>query len=231
LAGKTYVPESWQNPGEFYRVNINSTINALNWAVQNKVHFIMISAYIYGIPQYLPIDEKHPVSPSNPYAQSKYLAEETCRYISEFANLPVTIFRLFNVIGPGQNYRFLIPYIFKQIKDGKKKIELMDLSPRRDFVDVRDVARVIVLSLHTQFDFEIFNIGSGKSYSINEILNKIEKITNKKIQITEKSVKRKNEISETVADIKKAKQMLNWSPRFSIDNSLQYIWENMSSHD
>ncbi|HSN49645.1 MAG TPA: SDR family oxidoreductase, partial [Bacteroidales bacterium] len=114
LAAKTFVPESWNNPFDFYRVNLLGTTNVLEFCRATGAGLSYISSYLYGTPGYLPVDEKHPLKAHNPYSHSKIVAEETCRYYRDQFKIPVTIFRPFNIYGPGQDQRFLIPKIIAQ---------------------------------------------------------------------------------------------------------------------
>ena len=87
----------------------------LELARQWKVPFIFASSYVYGPPDYLPIDEKHPVKAVNPYMASKALCEDLCKSYARSFDIPVTIIRPFNIYGPGQPDHFLIPKIVKGV--------------------------------------------------------------------------------------------------------------------
>jgi len=103
LAGKTFVPESWSNPFLFYRTNVLGTANVLEFCRKTGAGLTYVSSYLYGKPEYLPVDEKHPVKAYNPYSHSKLVAEELCRYYREQFPLGISILRPFNVYGPGQS--------------------------------------------------------------------------------------------------------------------------------
>src|SRR5207237_1415928 len=144
LAGKSFVPDSWKDPQEFMRVNAEGTRNVLEFCRKNNIPLIFMSSYVYGIPVRLPIDENHPVTPSNPYAQSKYEAEKICIMYAEKYKIPVTIVRPFNIFGPNQPEHFLIPKIIQQALDvSSTRIELQDLSPRRDYIYMDDLLDAI----------------------------------------------------------------------------------------
>ena len=80
LAGKTFVPESWENPYRFYTVNVIGTMNVLEFCRKYNISLTFISTYLYGNPKLLPINENSEISPNNPYAHSKYLAEQLCHF-------------------------------------------------------------------------------------------------------------------------------------------------------
>ncbi|HPG38220.1 MAG TPA: NAD(P)-dependent oxidoreductase [bacterium] len=220
LAAVTFVPSSWEKAREMYQVNIQGTLNILELCRINNAKFIFTSSYVYGVPQYLPIDEKHPVFPFNPYCRSKLIGEELCRgYNSDF-QVPVIIFRPFNIYGKGQADSFLISTIFKQISENGK-ITLKDPNPKRDFVHVTDVVEAYcnVLNL-SKFDFEIFNLGCGKSYSVQEIVQLIKQNSIKDFDVVYANEKRHNEVADTIADISYAQKILNWEPKVDIVKGL-----------
>ena len=120
LASRTYVPASWENPLDFYRTNASGTTNILDLCRKQGCSLTYVSSYVYGTPQYLPVDENHPVAPVSPYNHSKLVAEDICRFYSEQFGVPVTILRPVNIFGPGQNPSFLIPFIIEQVDSLKE---------------------------------------------------------------------------------------------------------------
>lgn len=222
LAAKTYVPSSYNNPRETYEVNVLGTLNALELARINNVEkFLFTSSYVYGNPKYLPIDENHPIKSMNPYSMSKILGEKLCKSYNEDFGLNCIIFRLFNLYGKNQNSNFLIPNIIKQLKSGK--IKLKDPNPKRDYVHVLDVINALIIAGTVKENFEIFNIGTGTSYSVKEIVGKIIGIYGLNVEVKFSNEKRKNEIIDTKADIDKAKEKLGWVPNLDIDKGLREI--------
>ena len=223
LAAKTYVPFSFENPKEVYEVNVLGTLNILELCRLRDVEkIVFVSSYLYGQPRYLPIDEEHPVQPTNPYMRSKVLGEELCRAYNIDFGVKCIILRPFNIYGEGQSNDFLIPSILKQLVNGK--IELRDPEPRRDFLYIKDAIEACVRSgEYTGSDFEIFNIGSGVSYSVDEIVRKILNISGQNIEVNYKNARRKSEIMNVVADIKRAKEKLDWMPKIEIEEGLKNI--------
>ena len=100
IGAHTSIEESWSDPFKFYTGNSLATLAALEIAHVNKAKFIYISSYVYGVPQYTPIDEAHPVDATNPYAASKLISEHICNEIAELCELPLIIFRPFQIYGP-----------------------------------------------------------------------------------------------------------------------------------
>jgi nucleoside-diphosphate-sugar epimerase len=222
LAAKSFVPDSFVNPHDFYNVNQSSTLNVLELARINNAKVIYFSSYLYGTPEYLPIDEKHPLAPHNPYAQSKLIGEKICEGYNRDFNVPVIIFRPFNIYGPGQNPLFLIPGIISQIKTGG--LNLKDPRPKRDYLFVTDVVNAVLLGVeYTGSPFEVFNLGSGVSYSVNEIVETVLEISKSSINVNYTNEKRQNEILDTIADINKAGDLLKWHPTTGIIDGIKYL--------
>jgi UDP-glucose 4-epimerase len=219
LAAITSVPFSFENPRETYEINVLGTLNILELCrLCNADKIVFASSYVYGQPQYVPIDEEHPLQPTNPYMRSKILGEELCRAYNTDFGLKCIILRPFNIYGVGQNTEFLIPSIIAQLRYGK--IELKDWAPKRDFVYISDVIDAYIKAGEFKGDFDVFNIGYGKSYSVKEIVDKIIHLYGKDVKVKYSGERRKNEIMDTVADIKKAKEKLGWKPRVDIDKGL-----------
>lgn len=221
LAALSFVPDSYTNSYNFYITNLTGTVNALELCKKYQSRMIFISSYVYGVPQYLPIDENHPVSAFNPYADTKIKGEELCKSYHRFFDIPVTIFRPFNIYGPGQNRNFLIPSIFEQIRK-TKSIELKDPKPKRDFVYVTDVVNAIYKGVkYDKSEFEIFNIGSGESKSVDEISSLILNNLNFKVSLKFTGEQRENEVLDVIANIEKAKNKLGWTPLISLEEGIK----------
>lgn len=212
LAGKTCVPESWDNADEFYRINTLGTQHVLEFCRHTKARFIYLSAYVYGIPEYLPIDENHPIKPNNPYAHSKWLAENLCRLYAQVWGVKATVLRPFNIFGPGQRECFLIPMLLAQVKK-QGKIVVNDETPKRDYLYVDDLIQACLLSMRCSGDFNVFNIGYGKAFSVREVIKSISQCYGKNIPWKSLRLPRKNEIPETVADCSLIKKALGWKPK------------------
>jgi nucleoside-diphosphate-sugar epimerase len=220
LAGKTFVPESWNNPYSFYQINVIGTLNVMEFCRKKQIHLTFLSSYPYGQPEYLPIDEKHPLQAYNPYSHSKLIAEEICNYYTSTFQLSNTVFRIFNVYGPGQSSSFLIPELISKIKDPKKdKIEVMDTKPRRDYIYIDDVIDALELSIDGKPG--IYNVGSGKSASVREIIKILTEITGVYKPILNQASSRQNEILDLYSDIKLIKQELGWDPAVSLNDGLR----------
>ncbi|WP_235906056.1 NAD-dependent epimerase/dehydratase family protein [Ginsengibacter hankyongi] len=224
LASKSFVPDSFKTPLSFYNNNILSTLNILEKAKIDGAKVIFFSTYVYGTPIYLPIDENHHKSPKNPYTQSKLIGEELCEaYFRDFG-VPVTIFRPFNIYGAGQKFPFFIPTVISQINN--KAIQLNDSRPKRDFIYIDDVVEAVHLSIidNDKF-FRIYNLGSGVSTSIKDIVDAIINLSQSKARVHFTNEIRQGEILDTIADISKIQNELNWKPKISITRGLRLTIE------
>lgn len=219
LAARIFVPESYIFPSLFYQTNVIGTLNILELCRRYKARMIYISSYVYGSPEYLPIDEIHPVKAFNPYSQSKLMGEELCKAYNRDFEIPVTIFRPFNIYGPGQNQSFLVPHIIEQANSGQ--INLEDPRPKRDFIYIDDVVNAYEKAINMQFSgVEILNLGSGVSVSIHELTKIIKQKIKSDISVVFSGEQRKNEVLETIANIDKIKSYLDWSPEFSVEKGI-----------
>ncbi len=221
-AGRSYVPDSWKDGAAFLRSNVLGTENALAYCRRHSSRMVYVSAYIYGIPETLPIAESHPVKPNNPYALSKHLAEQLCGFAGTYQQLPVTVLRLFNVFGPGQRDEFLIPAIVAQVKAGKD-VRVLDLKPRRDYVYLADVVDAIMRAATLADGFRILNIGSGTSQSVQEVIDHIQAAAGTTLPVISSNQERPQEIPDVRADITQARRVLGWEPRWSFRQGAQQL--------
>ena len=224
LAGITNIQKAFTQPRDVYFTNYVGTLNMLEWCRINDIEkMVYVSTFVYGVPQYLPVDEKHHVAPNNPYSQSKLMGEELCEAYCRDHGLNVSILRLFNIYGPHQTGNFLIPQILHQLSCGE--VILGDPSPKRDFLYISDVVDALIAASTSDIDgYNVYNIGSGESHSAGEIADMLAEMyfeqTGKNISIKYTFGKRKSEIADTIANIKKAKKDLQWIPQVDIRTGL-----------
>ena len=222
LAGRSFVPDSWQNGPAFVRTNVLGTEQALSYCRRHGAGIVLASAYVYGIPERLPIHEDDPVRPSNPYALTKRMAEELCEFAGRVQGVPATVLRLFNVYGPGQREEFLIPSILRQVREGSE-VRVLSLSPRRDYVFLADVVDAFARALGPSAGFRCFNIGSGLSYSVREVIDIAQEIAGTSLAVVSESIDRPQEIPDTRADIVRANDLLHWTPRWSFPDGIRHM--------
>ena len=222
LACLTYVPDSYEIPKDFYRVNILGTLNMLELCRLNNAKMIFASSYVYGVPDYLPIDENHPVKAFNPYAQSKLIGEQLCQGYHRDFNVPVIIFRPFNIYGKNQKEDFLIPSILKQASSGT--VLLKDSRPKRDYIYIDDIVDAYIIAIERKLnDFEVYNLGTGQSHSIEIITELVQKYFKRKLNVLFTNEYRENEVLNTVADVSKAEKVLQWKPKVLLEEGIRRI--------
>lgn len=221
LAGKSFVPDSWNHFNNFLEANVNATQNILEFCKNNRARMIFCSAYVYGSETKNPIVENAEIKPNNPYALSKKLAEDLCLFYSEFFEIKTIILRPFNVYGPGQRKEFLLPLILDQIKNGKE-IRVRDLSPKRDYIFIEDLSNAFFAALNSE-KTGIYNVASGKSTSVEELIHIAQKVAKTNWPVVSLNEIRLNEISDTVADISRIKKELNWEPQYDISQGIEKI--------
>lgn len=221
LAGKAFVPDSWTDPREFYRVNVQGTVNVLEQCRRQNLPMTLVSSYVYGRPQQLPVGEDHPLAALNPYAHSKILAEEAARFYASAFGVRVTIIRPFNVFGPGQDCRYLIPLLLKQAADpALDVIEVADARPRRDYLFVDDLVELLKLNLRNPLPVTV-NAGSGRSHSIQEIVDLLNRELPRPKVLRSRSESRPGEVLDVVADISLAGKLFGWKPSVSLEEGLR----------
>jgi len=205
---------------ELIRVNVSGTINALGFASAGRRRFILASSYLYGRPAGQPIRESAPLSYHDPYSFSKWLAEQAGVAWSRFFGLSGVMVRIFNVYGPGQPRGFLIPDLVAGLAAGRLKVR--DLSSRRDFIFVEDLAELIVRAALTPTPgLEAINAGSGRSHSVAEVIELLFELIGRRLPVENQD--RPVAIPDTVADLSRARELLGWSPRTPLREGLASV--------
>lgn len=233
LAALTSPGDSFKNPAETFANNATAQINLLEAVREIGLNdsriLIISSADIYGkvSPADLPISEKTNFMPTNPYAVSK-IAQDFLglQYFLSY-NLKITRVRPFNHIGPRQSPNFVVSSFAKRIaeiekSEGETVLKVGNLETKRDFTDVRDIVRGYSLALEKGEPGEVYNLGSGVSYKIEDILHKLLSFSNKKIKVeADDSLIRPSDAPELLCDNKKFKELTGWEPAFHIDETLK----------
>ena len=184
LASLIGIPYSYKSPASYIKTNINGTYNILELSLRKKIKNTLLTSTseVYGEHKYLPMDEKHPVEASSPYAASKIAADNLALSYFKSFNLPLKIVRPFNVYGPRQSQRAIIPTIIMQILNNNKNISVGNIYPSRDYTFVKDTCSAIYMLSKTgkKNNGEIFHIGNNKTYKIQYIINKIKTLMDSK---------------------------------------------------
>lgn len=226
LAAISYLPKASKTPFQAYDINSVGTYNLAKAFEESDAHkFIFASsAKVYGNPNYLPIDENHPLNPSTVYGKSKKLAEEFVEAVSEGSEKEFVVLRQFNTFGKNQNENFLIPTIINQMKKSDT-IGLGNIDVKRDFLYIDDLIRAYELIIEKDLGgFSVFNTGVGRSYSVKEIVENVNEVMGKNVEIKSSPSKVREENMDEYADISKIKG-IGWEPEISLREGIRRIVE------
>jgi nucleoside-diphosphate-sugar epimerase len=225
LAAEPFIPYSYENPERFLDVNINGTLNILKASRLAKAKRIIFfsSSEVYGTGKILPINEDHPTLPLSAYAVSKLAADRLCFVFAREQGIPVIIVRPFNCYGPRETQPYVIPEIISQLVRGKQ-VRLGNLKARRDFTYVYDTTKcVLQLATADIENGEVVNIGSNRSYSIEEIARLVgELVWHEDIEIVvERSRMRPLDLEVLQCDYSKVHRISGWKPTTSIEDGMK----------
>jgi len=209
------------NPSVCFDVNVAGTKKMLEMCRKKDVNFIFAStSHVYGKPKINPVTEKETTKINSIYSTTKIIGENLCESYAKTYGLNIAVLRFFSLYGPNAPKHNVIYNIINQYKN-YSKIKMGNLKPKRDFLYIGDAIRAIKTVNKNQKGFQVFNVGSGKSFSIKMICDKIEKIMKKKSTIeTDKSKIRKNDILEIRSDYNKIRKIYRWEPKISLDEGL-----------
>jgi UDP-glucose 4-epimerase len=232
LAALSDIVPSVENPSDYFNSNVIGTLNVLEMTRKYKIKKIIYAASssCYGIPRKYPTSEQAEISPQYPYALTKNLGEQLVIHWNRIYKIPAISLRLFNVYGPrvknSNNYGAMFGIFMAQKLANKPFTVVGDGTQTRDFTYVTDVCKAFeVVAQNKNCIGQIYNVGSGKTTSINKIVSFLD---GKKIFIP----KRPGEPKSTFADISKIKKETNWSPKINIKQGVGlmlkniFIWKN-----
>lgn len=250
-AASCLVDESVKNPYKYFDNNVGGTNSLLKAMTDVNVSKLVFSSTcaVYGEAQYMPIDEKHPLNPSQPYGASKQMVEELIQWYARLKGLKYIILRYFNVCGASDD---------GLIGDSKKpstlllqnavrgalnieqfsltcpEVDTPDKTPIRDYVNVVDLNEAHLKALEHLLEgknSEIINLGTGTGNSVMEIISQVKKIIGIQFEIG-KTTPREGDDAKKIADISKAKLVLGWEPKRSIADSINALvkWYTARPH-
>ncbi|HNW99337.1 MAG TPA: NAD-dependent 4,6-dehydratase LegB [Bacteroidales bacterium] len=226
LAALIGIPYSYHSPDVYVDTNVKGTLNILQAARELDVKKVVhtSTSEIYGTAQFVPITEEHPTNPQSPYAATKSGADFLALTFYRSFETPVSVVRPFNTYGPRQSARAIIPTIITQILSGKKEINLGSVTPTRDLNFVKDTATGFIKAAETEkANGEIINIGSNFEISVGDLVAKISAIIGKEVKVKtdEQRIRPgKSEVERLWAENKKAKELINWQPQYTLDRGL-----------
>jgi UDP-glucose 4-epimerase len=227
----TTVPKTaTENPIYDAQSNLIGGLHLLEAAVAvgvKKVIFVSTGGALYGVPNYMPVDEDHPLQPISAYGTSKLAFERYLHFYYKNRGLDYTVFRIANAYGPRQNLtknQGVIGIWLQKIQQGAP-IEIWgDGSVVRDYIYVADVARLLVQSLTYQGAVKLFNVGSGQGYSLNEILQVCQVVSAQQptVQYLEG---RAFDVPVNVLSIERVQRVLGWSPSTALEAGIRATWD------
>lgn len=226
LASLIAIPYSYLAPASYVQVNVLGTLNILQGCLENNVKKIVhtSTSETYGTARYVPIDEKHPLQAQSPYSASKIGADKIAESYFLSFGLPVATIRPFNTFGPRQSARAVIPTIITQALMGDT-IKIGSTFPVRDLVYVKDnVDGYVRIAQEEKTVGQVINIGRGYGISVGQIIEMVEGILGKKLTvIIDKSRirPRKSEVGKLICDSRKARRMLGWKCKYTLEGGLE----------
>jgi NAD dependent epimerase/dehydratase len=233
------IPYSYLHPKETFETNIFGTLNVLAAAKDYNVEKIVhtSTSEVYGTAKYVPIDEKHPLCGQSPYSASKIGADKIAESFHLSYDMPIATIRPFNTFGPRQSSRAVIPAIITQALT-KDSISLGETHPTRDFTYVTDtVDGFIKIAESPNSIGEVINTGSNYEISIGDLANKIISLANREVKLDfdpNRTRPSKSEVNRLWADNSKAKKLVGWVPKISLDEGLKktidWVSENIKQY-
>jgi NAD dependent epimerase/dehydratase len=236
LAALIAIPYSYQAPLSYIQTNVVGTMNLMQSAIANGVGLIVhtSTSEVYGSAIHVPISEEHPLQGQSPYSASKIGADKMVEAFHRSFGLQTVTVRPFNTYGPRQSARAVIPTIITQALT-QDAINLGNLEPTRDLNFVEDTVEGFVAAAGKPAAIgEVVNIGTGKEISIGDLARTILRITGRNIPIkcdTQRLRPERSEVDRLCADNSKAKELLGWQPRYSLEHGLSKTVEWLKEHN
>jgi UDP-glucose 4-epimerase len=243
FAAFAYVGESVENPGMYYNNNVVGSFNLIKAVNDSGIKKFVFSSTcsIYGNPENIPISEKEPANPINPYARTKYMIENILNDFDTSHGLKYIALRYFNAAGDsdsgeiGESHNpepHLIPLVLYTAMGKRENIKIYgddyptkDGTCIRDYIHVNDLADAHIRALEylNKGESTVINLGTGFGYSVKEIIDAARRITGKEIKsgIVER---RAGDPAVLIADNKKAKEVLGWIPEYNLERILETAW-------
>ena len=230
LAGEAIVESGKDEPYSTFRVNINGTLNILEIGRERSLERIIVasSSHVYGKNK-VPYFESYTPKPTRPYETSKTCTDLIAQSYADTYKLPVLIPRFVNIYGPGDlNFTRLIPKTMKQIIIGNK-VELWGGKAIRDFLYIDDAINGYLdladIDIATIKENRIFNFGGGNIITVDDLVQKIIKISRRSASLIKTNKIREDEIKSQYVSFAKAKKLLKWKPTFSLEDGLSRTFE------
>ena len=226
LAAKTSVPESVAKPDEYWRTNVEGTLNVLKTSVDAGVKRVVFisSAAVYGISEVVPKIETMRPEPASPYATTKMVGEFACEEISQLKPIESVVLRLFNAYGPRQDpaapYAGVVAKFCFAVASGKGVEIYGDGDQTRDFLYAADAAEAMELAGERPVAGQVFNVGSGSATTVTEVARLLSEITANPVKAVRKEI-RPGDVRHSRADISRAMDKLGFTPKTSLREGIE----------
>jgi UDP-glucose 4-epimerase len=248
-AASCLVSESMEKPQKYFSNNVCGTQNLLATMLKFGISNIVFSSTcaVYGETEYVPVNEKHSTNPVNPYGVSKRMIEQMIEWYGKLTGLNYVILRYFNVCGAsddgrvGDSKRPSVLLMQNAVRGALgiepffltcPKVGTPDGTPIRDYINVVDLNEAHLKALSYLLKggkSEVINLGTGKGNSVMEIIDQVQKITGVKFDLN-KGEARRGEYAKIYADIKKARKVLSWVPKRTIEDSVKSLVKWYKAH-
>lgn len=236
LAALIGIPYSYAAPAQYVETNMTGTLHVLESALRRKVAKVVhtSTSEVFGTAIYAPIDEKHPRQGQSPYSATKIGADALAQSFHRSFGLPVAIARPFNTYGPRQSARAVIPSIAVQLLSGAQSLALGSTAPVRDFNFVADtVEGFLAVARSSRSVGEDFNLGSGRGVTIAQTAKKLMTLCGRAVRLTtdrERVRPAKSEVMRLLCDNSKARALLGWRPRWTLERGLAATVSYVKTH-
>jgi dTDP-glucose 4,6-dehydratase len=235
LAALIGIPYSYEAPLSYVRTNVEGTLNVLQLArelgVERVVH--TSTSEVYGTAREFPITESHPLQGQSPYSATKIAADQLAFSYHRSFGLPVVILRPFNTFGPRQSARAIIPTIISQALT-RDEIRLGSLHPRRDLTFVADTCEGFVKAAESATAVgEVIQLGTGRDVSVADLVQMIQGLLGKQLPVVtadERIRPEASEIDRLLSNPARAKELLGWTPHYSLEAGIQEVIKWMKEH-
>jgi UDP-glucose 4-epimerase len=246
FASYIQVGESVQQPAKYYQNNFTNTQNLLDIMLEQGINKFIFSstAAIFGEPEYVPIDEKHPKAPINPYGRTKLMVEQMLEDYDRAYGLKSVCLRYFNAAGADPVARIgerhepethLVPLVLQAASGRREAINVFgsdydtpDGTCIRDYIHVDDLCAAHSLALSHLMDggsSTAFNLGNGEGYSIRQVIEAAEKVSGKAIRVID-GERREGDPARLIADSAKIVAELGWKPQYAdLQTIVQHAWQ------
>jgi UDP-glucose 4-epimerase len=245
------VGESVKKPAMYYENNVSNTLTLLSAMMDAEIKSFIFSstAAIFGEPDYIPIDEKHPKKPKNPYGHSKLIVEKILRDLDHAHGLKSICLRYFNAAGADADSELgerhipethLVPLALQAASGRRRSISIFgtdydtpDGTCIRDYIHIEDLCSAHLSALESLVsggESRVYNLGNGQGYSIRDVIDTVKRVTGKEFDVIE-APRREGDPARLIADSKLIHSELDWEPKYaSLDIIIQHAWNWEKKH-